>query len=626
MDGFTFVFGIKAIGLTIFLFLLFHAFGLVIRTFFRKEDPKPAVLDGFVYFLGIFQALATPILIFHLSFLYSLVIFTLIVILAAVMFYLRRVKLQPIRWLVLPDFKLDRFLHTSLVICVFLILLQAIGSSLLNFQNSDDSFYVGLAEKSIDNPTLYRSDPSTGDPRFPLMSQYRFESWELLIATISKVSGLGSAELAHTVLPFTLILLSYISYASLAKHFLPKRFLPLFLIVLSLFHMFGGYSQYSQGSFLLTRIWQGKAILLHILIPFLISTTITAVKKPSIYSLIELTVISFAGIALNPIAVYLIPILLVGLVGLDFVQNRFGNQRSFLLIGGLVPLVFYAIAIRIGIGNSQVFNNPDDLFMFVPKQIALRFIGMGVLWFIAYLVILIGLFATKEKTIRLVFVYFPLLLVLTIWNPVFAPYFAKYITSFATYWRVYWLLIIGPGISLAVVCLVQSRRWKLLVALTGYLVLSLFAMGNTFIYADPLLYYPQSTQKISQNHLYAVDYLVRKHSYPSLILAPEELAISIPQLTTSIRLFWSRSDYLQEFLYRENQRKEFNRRLHLEMIYNPGDDMSPQLLRSEVDAFNIDLIVVPDTNNELIQKIETAKLKLVHETPGYFYYSLDGAE
>jgi hypothetical protein len=458
------------------------------------------------------------------------------------------------------------------------------------------------------------------------MSQYRFESWELLMATLSKVSGLGVAELAHTVLPFTLILLSYISYASLAKQFLPSRFLPLFLIVLSLFHMFGGYSQYSQGSFLLTRIWQGKAILLHIIIPFLLSTILTSVKKPSISSYIGLIMISFASIALNPIAVYMIPIPLVGLVGLTFVQNQFRNRRILLLIGGLAPLVLYAIAIRVGIGNSQVFNNPDDLLQFDLQQIAIRFMGQGVLWFTAYMVILFGLFMTKEKTIRLLFVYFPLLLFLTVWNPIFAPYIAKYITSFITYWRVYWFLFIGPGISLAVVYLVQSKRWKLFVALTGFLIMSLFTMGKTFIYADPLLYHPQSTQKISKNHLSVVKFLVRDHPYPSLVLAPEELAISIPQVTTSIRLFWSKSDYLQDFLYRENQRREYNRRLHLAMIYNPGNDMPPEMIRSEVDAFNIDLVVVPSANRELIQKVETANMKLVYDTPGYFYYSLDVTE
>ncbi len=626
MDGFTIVFGVKAIGFTIFLFLFFHAFGSIIRIYFRKEDHNPTFIDGFVYFLGIFQVAVTPILFFHLSFDYALVIFVVIVVLVSVIFIFHRAKQPQFRLPVLPDIRPDRLVSISLAICVTIILLQSVGSSLLNFQNSDDSFYIGLAEKSIDNPSLYLSDPSTSDPRFPLMSQYRFESWELLMSTLSKLSGLKAAELAHTVFPFTLILLSYLSYASLAKHFCPKRFLPLFLIVLSLFHLFGGYSQYSQGSFLLTRIWQGKAVLLHILIPYLISTILTSVKNPSVFAFIQLTAISFAGIALNPIAVYMIPIPLVGLIGIDFIQNKCRNKRTLLLIGGIVPLALFAIAIRVGISNSQVFNNPDDLLQFDPQQIALRFMGLGIFWFAAYMVMLIVLFATKDKTIRLLFVYFPLLLVLTIWNPFFAPYIAKYITSFATYWRVYWFLLIGPGISITVVYLVQSKRWKLLVALTGFLIMSLFAMGKAFLYGDPLLYHPQSTYKISQNHLAAVDYLIQEQPYPTLILAPEELAISVPQLTTSVRLFWSKSDYIQDFLYRENQRREFNRRLHLEMIYNPGNEMPPETIRSEVDAFNIDLVVVPSTNSELIQKVETANMKQVYQTPGYLYYSLNAVE
>lgn len=46
-----------------------------------------------------------------------------------------------------------------------------------------------------------------------------------------------------------------------------RRLAGFFLILVCLLHIFSGYSVYTQGTFLLVRIWQGKAILAAALIP-----------------------------------------------------------------------------------------------------------------------------------------------------------------------------------------------------------------------------------------------------------------------------------------------------------------------------------------------------------------------
>jgi hypothetical protein len=291
----------------------------------------------------------------------------------------------------------------------------------------------------------------------------------------------------------------------------------------------------------------------------------------------------------------------------------------FLLLS-ILPLVLFAIGLKLSIGGSPVFDNPDDLIRFNPPQIFSTYMGNGRWMFLGYIAVMLALFAIGNSKIRLFYVYTPIILLLTIWNPIFAPWIARYFTSFATYWRVYWLLPIGMGYALLLILLIQLKKWKSLVVSCVATLLIGFSIGDAFIYTDPALYQTENPAKLPVNHIQAVQYLADQNPYPDLVLTPEELAISVPQLTTKIRLFWSRSDYIQEFLFRENQRREFNRRLHLEMIYNPVNEMTSEEILTEIESFGIDLVVIPEGNIPLISKIEQAGLTQTHRTPGYIYY------
>lgn len=159
---------------------------------------------------------------------------------------------------------------TVIVIC-FLVL-QTVVLGFGNHVDEDDAFYVATATTAMDTNTLYAIDPYTGNVYYEFPARYVLSPFPLMGAVVGKWSGIRPAVFFHTVLPFVLIPLAYSVYFLLGKRFFGenKEKNAWFLIFLSLVNLFSGFSPWSAGGFLLVRIWQGKAVLASILLPFLI--------------------------------------------------------------------------------------------------------------------------------------------------------------------------------------------------------------------------------------------------------------------------------------------------------------------------------------------------------------------
>ncbi len=221
------------------------------------------------------------------------------------------------------------------------------------------------------------------------MGQYRYESWELLLAVLSKISQIHPTVLVHSVLPFFLVLLSYLSYFRLLGHFVDRKYLPIGMIFLSMFHIFGAYSEQSQGVFLLTRIWQGKSLLLHLLLPYFISLLLDSMKSNHWSLLIRLVAVCLAGIALNPIAVYILAIPLVSFVFMNFILHQPFRKKNLLPLLSLLVLIGYGIAIKIGIQDSEVYAQGVSGQVFDPIHKWIEFMGTAPLLFLGYIGIMV---------------------------------------------------------------------------------------------------------------------------------------------------------------------------------------------------------------------------------------------
>ncbi len=160
------------------------------------------------------------------------------------------------------------------VLAAILILMQAYIPARYEHRDDDDSRFVSEEVSAVVHDTMYWDDPigsdqlywNTGEVKKDLTSP-----WAMYIAMCSRISDIPPAVLSHTYLPFFLILLCYALYLLIGRVLCSENWekIFLFLIFLSVLHLWGYTSTHTLASMLLLRIWQGKAVCASFLLPLL---------------------------------------------------------------------------------------------------------------------------------------------------------------------------------------------------------------------------------------------------------------------------------------------------------------------------------------------------------------------
>lgn len=191
-----------------------------------------------------------------------------------------------------------------------LVLLQAAVYVFFMATDLDDAWYVASATTAQYYDTLYLNGAYTGIAVTSLNYRYVLSAMPMLYAFLSEVTGMHAATVAHTILPVFFVPLAYMVYYLLADFLFRGRKdnAGIFLCLLSLIHISSYYSVYTQGTFLLIRIWQGKALLAAVLLPLLFYLCCRVMTQPAQkgdWALLFLTVSSCCmatsmGVALAP--------------------------------------------------------------------------------------------------------------------------------------------------------------------------------------------------------------------------------------------------------------------------------------------------------------------------------------
>lgn len=137
--------------------------------------------------------------------------------------------------------------------------------------DGDDAYYVVESLIAQQADTMYSILPLTGrhtglDIRHALAV---FPMWVAFVATKSHIHA---TILSHAILPFVLIPLTYLVYFEIGRKLFGKsrENLPIFMILMGMFQIFGNVSIYTNETFFLTRTWQGKAVAGSLVIPALL--------------------------------------------------------------------------------------------------------------------------------------------------------------------------------------------------------------------------------------------------------------------------------------------------------------------------------------------------------------------
>lgn len=137
--------------------------------------------------------------------------------------------------------------------------------------DGDDAYYVVASLIAQQADVMYRILPLTGGST-GLDVRHALAVFPMWVAFIAVKSNIHATIVSHVVMPFVLIPLTYLMYYEIGRIlFRPepgnREKLPVFMILMCMFQIFGNVSIYTNETFFLTRTWQGKAVAGSLVIP-----------------------------------------------------------------------------------------------------------------------------------------------------------------------------------------------------------------------------------------------------------------------------------------------------------------------------------------------------------------------
>lgn len=163
----------------------------------------------------------------------------------------------------------------AIVIMVMAVLLIVLASIFLQHTDADDSRFVVNAVDIYRTNRLLLTDVNSGNAISTFLGDLNKDvtsPWAVYISYISKLTGVYPSVMMHTVLPPVIMLMLAMIYWILSEHFMGKDILyrSMFVCFVILLNIYGYHSIYTSETFIMIRMWQGKAVLAGVGIPVML--------------------------------------------------------------------------------------------------------------------------------------------------------------------------------------------------------------------------------------------------------------------------------------------------------------------------------------------------------------------
>ncbi len=252
----------------------------------KAAGPGLVLLSGFFVMWALFEAAALPAVIFvrYANFRAASVGFaagSILCAMAGVLLAIRR-RRAPVRadgGIFAPVRAMSWAERSEWLLFFGLLGFQLYKAAAYASFDGDDAYYVVESLIAQQADVMYRILPYTGRPT-DLDVRHALAVFPMWIAYIADRSGIHATIVSHLIMPLVLIPLSYLVYYEIGRLLFCRRAdenggsfsgedLPIFMIIMALFQMFGNVSIYTNETFFLTRTWQGKAVAGSLVIPAL---------------------------------------------------------------------------------------------------------------------------------------------------------------------------------------------------------------------------------------------------------------------------------------------------------------------------------------------------------------------
>lgn len=296
---------------------------------------------GYFIELAIFHFLAVPFGFLGGSFRTLSLLFGLTLVAICLLSIYWMIRKHPVQ-IQLPRFSAWEWVYLF-IFCVLL------GWQLYNglfgdqtYWSYDDAWYVTYGADTVRYDAIQRIDADTGVAITGNVTR-ELQSSLYFPAFLTLLTGVPATAMNRTVLECFDILLGYTVYAYLASVLFEKKENGLiFLIILSVLHIYGYYSQYSITFRLLGPNYQGKGVYAVSLLPLTFTLLMQKLEDPYEHRtgvLLMLLSAAAAGLTMFGAVTYLMNIGLVLVLAL-FRGKRRWKHLWYLLWGGILPVLY----------------------------------------------------------------------------------------------------------------------------------------------------------------------------------------------------------------------------------------------------------------------------------------------
>ncbi len=235
---------------------------------------------------------------------------------------------------------------------VLVIILQVLMCAAMAHMDADDCFYVAAAATDVHTDSIFAVDPYTGCEYRTLPRRYVLSPFPVFLAVVSQLSGgLHPAIMAHMVFPVIFLPMAYMVQYCLGEKLFAgeRRAKDIYLLLAACICSFSGYSVYNAGNFQMVRIWQGKAVLASVLLPYLMCLCISIFlgeKRKNSWTVLLLTNISCC--LLSSMGIILAPVMTGAFLAVSLVTRRDWKRVTKGLLCCLPSIILGVAYILIG--------------------------------------------------------------------------------------------------------------------------------------------------------------------------------------------------------------------------------------------------------------------------------------
>ena len=479
--------------------------------------------------------------------------------------------------------------------------------------NPDDLFYVNFSQWVADHGTFPLRDTLFSDLAYPAVNFPPVASYDGLVGALAHLVSRPAGDIAYLLVPPIAIICSVLALWRLLRAWRVTH-VALALSIGLAFLLFDGTSSYGPpGNLFVTRLWQGKVILLCIVVPLLLVHLLRYVERPTRARAGWLALGGIASVALSTTAIFLVP--LVALAGVAPLVRRapaaavrgFAATATYPLLAGIVTIV---------VGGRSA----DDFEMRRLYRFEASFVGhlvflTGVIALIGVAAALLGHLAVPHPAARLTSTLMAFVVGLT-YVPGATELGYDLLGLGPTLWRLTWGLGLTALVGVGAAALLTRLPRPAAVGSAAV------ALALVVLFGHPIWLPDTSTRFATPPHWQRgaetrgiVERMLQENAPGAVVLVPEGLGVTVAVVTTEVKTVAPRT-YAMAGL-RDAPGFDYSQRRLLQDLVNDEAGAGIDETRSALAALHVAVACADRHSEEALATLRHAGYERAWGTPTY---------